>query len=59
MDLLYRLTVRTSAFQALNPGAIPGRVTQRNIRKKTRNCLKNFVPLALRRNLRKLKRERS
>ncbi len=23
----YRLTVRTSAFQAGNPGAIPGRVT--------------------------------
>ena len=26
---LYRLTVRTSAFQAGNPGSIPGRVTKR------------------------------
>ena len=25
---LYRLTVRTSAFQAGNPGSIPGRVTE-------------------------------
>src|SRR3989338_10027077 len=27
----YRLTVRTSAFQAGNPGSIPGGVTKRNI----------------------------
>ena len=26
----YRLTVRTSAFQAGNPGSIPGRVTNEN-----------------------------
>ncbi len=27
----YRLTVRTSAFQAGNPGSIPGRVTRRKM----------------------------
>ena len=33
---LYRLTVRTCAFQAQNPGSIPGRVTNRNFRRKWR-----------------------
>ncbi len=27
----YRLTVRTPAFQAVNPGSIPGRVTKARI----------------------------